>query len=188
MRLTSIFGLLLYLFSTKTVFAALSPSFPSCLTPSGQVIASYDSGSHGIVGIPGEHLGSDRVYKVNDTNFIQCYCSSDGSGIGTDWWDASALSAADLSFYEKTGWTYVASGSTWGLASSPFLARNTSYRCSGETVLGGSSEEASSSGQVLGLAATGNTLELLILYFAGLFLVTLGSSRLTKESSHDKNS
>src|SRR3990167_4160643 len=59
--------------------------FPSCAnqTENGD-IAHYDAGLHQIAG-NGLLEGSDDVYSLGDGYFLQCFCSSEGQGIQTNW-------------------------------------------------------------------------------------------------------
>lgn len=172
-------ALIFALISSTRVYAIDVPNFPSCASPSGHVIASYDSGVHGIVGSDKTYVGSDRVYQVGDYGYTQCFCSVSGEGIQTDWWKDGSLSEDQVKILKSLGWFYIPDGSLWGLTQDPYMARNTTYSClpsastspsTGERG-GGNSTEKSESGQVLGLAATGNTTTLLAIF--GLSLVSL---------------
>jgi hypothetical protein len=112
---------------------ALVPNFPSCVSPSGTQIVSYDSGVHGVVGQSGEYVGSDAVYTVEDSNLVQCLCSSNGQGIQTNWWKTSSLTSEQYSTLTKDGWIYIPSGIAWGLQDAPYLAKNSDYNCLNST-------------------------------------------------------
>lgn len=139
--------------------AVTTPTFPSCLNPQGATKVSYTSGTHGIVGSASEYRGSDTVYTLSDETHVQCFCSEQGDGIRTNWWKISSLSDIDIEVLKNLGWFFVPNGLLWGLDNSSYMAQNSSFACSssggrggtGGTVLG------ASTGQVLGLATTGNS-------------------------------
>jgi hypothetical protein len=108
------------------------PDFPSCNSPTGSVKVSYDTGIHGIPGDSGEYVGSDVVYTVSDTQLTQCFCAVSGSGIQTNWWKDGSMSAEQVSYLKNLGWIYIADGSAWGLESSAYMAKNTTFNCGGE--------------------------------------------------------
>lgn len=108
------------------------PAFPSCVSPSGTLQVSYDTGVHGIVGDPSEHVGSDKVYLLGDSNLVQCFCSTNGAGIQTNWWRVSSLSQDQIDQLAKDGWTYIPDGSAWGLDQTAYMAKNTNFSCNGE--------------------------------------------------------
>lgn len=113
-------------------------SFPSCVSPSGSVLATYSDGVHGIVGSFAVYTGSDTVYALTDGNVLQCFCPTGGiTGIQTNWMNASGFSAGDISSFVSDGWMHVVSGIAWGLSDVPYLAKNISYTCS---ALGGGEE------------------------------------------------
>jgi len=165
------------------------PSFPSCVSPQGEVVASYDSGVHGIVGRSEEFRGKDVVYHLDDATLAQCFCDQSGSGIQTNWWVADKLSSEEIVALNAQGWIYVPSGKPWGLEDKPYLAKNIDYSCLPAGNGGGSSSNSGSSGgrsssggvgglwgEVLGLASTGDSLTLTLAAAAGLVLVFLGLS------------
>lgn len=116
-------------FTPRVVLAVSSlPDYPSCSSPSGDVLASYSDGVHGIPGDYGTYTGSDTVYNQGEGNALQCFCGE--GGIQTKWWKISEMSASDIKTYESLGWIYVADGSLWGLDAGPYLALNSSYDCS----------------------------------------------------------
>ncbi len=160
--------LVLLNFSVRLSMAISSqdaPNFPACSSPSGSLISSYDSGVHGIVGNSGEFVGSDKVYQVGENAVTQCFCATDGSGIQTNWWKVSSLNQEQIDQLTKEGWVYIPNGNAWGLDEGAYFAKNTSYSCRG-TGGGDSSSSSSSStsnsGQVLGLASTGNMTQILL--------------------------
>ena len=131
--------------------------FPSCTAPSGTVIASYSEGVHGIVGDAGVYTGSDTVYLLGNDNVTQCFCPSDGgSGIQTNWLNASGFSQSDIDSYISQDWIYVITGVVWGLSDHPYLAKNSSFICSpaggGEGGSGSSGSGGSEEGEVLGVS------------------------------------
>ena len=154
----------IYLSCSSQVQAVNTPSFPSCTSPAGATIADYSSGIHGIVGQSQTYTGSDRVYRLNDDQVTQCFCSSDGgTGIQTNWWKYADLSDQEIKILERQGWIMIPNGSLWGLDNAPYLTRNESYSCSGSTgsggtnSTGGSSSSNSSSGSILGISTFANT-------------------------------
>lgn len=167
--------------SVAVVRAVDMPNFPACPNPSGDVIANYDSGKHGVPGDPTEFEGSDKVVKINDTQVVQCLCPPSGSGVQTLWWKNTGLSQSDISILLKEGWIRIPNGSLWGLDNAEYFAKNSNFICGekggggGETNNGGgssvngtstsnsgsseSSSSVGSTGQILGastLAATGS--------------------------------
>lgn len=133
------------LLSPVKSFAVVVPPFSSCLNPQGTTVASYSTGTHGIVGDTSEHTGSDSVYLQTDGNLVQCFCPTNGMGIQTNWLKASAVSQNDVNVLINSGWTYIPDGSAWGLDPVAYLAQNTSYSCQG-TSNGGSGSTGGSSG------------------------------------------
>ena len=126
---TSLSALLLVL-SAANVFAVPLPSFTSCVNPSGQIVAQYATGLHGIVGMQPDVEGSDTVYRVSEQTYTQCYCPVEGTeGIQTDWWNVKDLSQEDIDASIQDGWIFVANGADWGLEADPFLAKNSSFTC-----------------------------------------------------------
>lgn len=155
------------------------PDFPHCSNPSGEIIAQYPNGVHGIPGDSRTHTGSDVVYRINDYQVLQCLCSG-SDGIQSIWWRDPGLSESDISRLLSKGWVRVVDGSLWGLESSQYFVKNSSFSCTtGVGGLGGgsSSENSSNSesnelggigglGQILGvssLASTGNWKNILML-------------------------
>lgn len=112
------------------------PQFPSCSNPTGTVIASYDQGTHGIVGDTSTHTGSDKVYKINNIQTLQCFCDENQNGIETMWWKIDGLTIEEINTLKNLGWHYVPSGSNWGLDNLPYMAFNNNYLCNEERVLG----------------------------------------------------
>ncbi len=192
---------------TKPVYAVDAPNFPSCSSPQGQVIASYNNGTHGIPGQEGTFTGSDTVYTLNSDTVMQCFCSDGGQGMQTNWWKASALTQDQISILESQGWYYIPDGSLWGLNSDPYITQNMPFNCKPgspqSTNGGGGSNQgdgrsdgrsscpectaapqilSAQTGQILGLADTG---DIWILYCVfGLAIVLLGlGSRMLRHSN-----
>ncbi len=180
-------------------YAVDTPNFPSCLSPQGTLRVFYPNGTHGIVGSTSEYVGTDAVYDLDESTLLQCFCSVDGTGIQTNWWNASSLSEEQVEVLKKEGWFYVPDGSLWGLVADPFVAKNVSYSCRNTPAPSSSSSSSSSSsnsssnssssnsstseGDVLGLAATGDSLVLLALTVLALIFIFTGLS----QSRHEKN-
>lgn len=145
-------------FRPTAIAAVTTPEFPTCSAPSGELIASYDEGIHGIVGESGEFRGKDKVYKVNDAQVLQCFCPKDeGQGIQTLWWKFENISQDDQSILENQGWIYVPTGRVWGLADAPYLTRNTRFDC--KNISASSNGTGGVGGGILGInsfAATGS--------------------------------
>lgn len=124
-----IFGTILLIGATG-VKAQEIPNFSTCPTPGGNIIASYDTGTHAIAGDPITHNGSDYVYQLTNTTVTQCYCPVTGvDGIQTDWFDASGLSQDEIDSLKNSGWIYIPNGLSWGLNDAPYLAKNISFAC-----------------------------------------------------------
>ena len=177
--LALILFVILYLAESSALFAYNIPNFTSCLNPQGEIKASYESGTHGIVGTPGLYSGKDAVYKVAEDSLTQCFCAENGSGIQTNWWKIPNLTESEIKTLEAQGWIYIANGALWGLDDAPYMAKNSDFSCKSSGGNGGSSDSGSSSssnsgsssgssssvsnapagiGQVLGLASTGSTI------------------------------
>ena len=123
-----------FFFSTAFPVIAISvPNFPSCQSPTGTLKVSFNTGIHGIVGDSGQYVGSDSVYWVGDSNLIQCFCSTAGAGIQTNWWKQDSLSADQITTLKNLGWFYIPSGSLWGLDDAPYFAQNSNYNCGSTT-------------------------------------------------------
>ncbi len=190
---------LLLLSSTSIAYALDIPSFPACVSPSGTIRVQYSNGTHGIVGSGSTYTGADTVYQISDSTLTQCFCSSDGVGIQTNWWNASSLSENQIEVLKAEGWHYVPAGNLWGLDDSPYVAKNISYSClpqssstpnpssssssssstSGDGMGGGSNTET---GSVLGLAATGDSILLYALAALALSLIFVGLKRSRHEN------
>lgn len=197
----------LYLVAAQTVSAQSIPSFPSCPNPGGELIASYDSGIHGVPGDATEFTGSDQVFKLNDTQVVQCLCPDSGSGVQTLWWKDSGLSEDEISVITKQGWIRIPNGSLWGLDDAQYFAKNSNFNCkdngddhhddddddddhghsNGKSTHKSSSSSSSSTstgGQVLGastLAATGSWGSI-VAAFAVAFLAFSMARKLSKNN------
>ncbi len=188
-----IFITIFYFFVASPVYAISTPTFPSCVSPQGSIKVSYSSGTHGIVGSGETYTGTDAVYTLTQDTLTQCFCSSTGEGIQTNWWKASSLSESEVNVLKSLGWIYVPAGQLWGLEVAPYVALNSKYSC-----LPGSSSNTSSgdsnrgdgngtgggevlgveTGDVLGLAATGDIYLVYTSFALGIGLIYLGIKRL----------
>lgn len=148
----------LLVMSNSKVMAVDVPSFPNCPFPGGELIASYDSGTHGVPGDVANYTGEDHVYKINENQVVQCLCADDGQGVQTWWWKQPSLTATQEAILNKDGWVRVPNGANWGLDATVYFAKNTYHDCNGRG--GGELLGASTSvGSVLGadtMAGTGN--------------------------------
>ena len=148
----------------------------TCITPTGEKIATYSDGIHGIVGDFRTFTGEDEVFALGNGDALQCFCATDGSGVETIWW--SSFPEDRIDELTTSGWIFVPNGSLWGLEPKPYLTKNTNYACS--TSIGGTATELrvnGDSGQVLGentLAATGGKGILLALIFFSSSLLIFG--------------
>ena len=119
------------------VVASTTPSYPSCIAPTGTVKASYPGGNHGIVGDTSLHTGSDTVYTLSGESLMQCFCGEDGKGIQTNWYRIPETSEQEISVLESQGWIYIPSGAAWGLDDVPYMAKNSDYSCKSTTTTSG---------------------------------------------------
>ena len=118
-KLAFLFLLILGSLLPQPVQALENPNFPSCLAPTGTVVASYASGTHGIVGSNETYTGSDTVYSLGEGNYVQCFCDN-GRGIQTNWWKTNT---------SDENWISIPNGENWGLESGSYLAQNLDYNC-----------------------------------------------------------
>jgi len=165
--------------SVPSVYAVVSPDFPSCVNPQGSLKVEYNQGTHGVIGNSNEFKGKDSVYTISENQTLQCLCTDNGQGIQTNWWKVSSLTADQINILISQGWTKIPDGSAWGLDSSPYLARNIDYSCSGSgNSTGGVGGQVlgASTGSVLGLATTGNTPFILSVILSGLIFLSLGAA------------
>jgi hypothetical protein len=174
--------------AAKPAAAISAPEFPFCLNPQGTVVASYKEGSHGIVAYSTAFSGSDVVYKLANSNVMQCFCDTSGNGIQTNWLKAAGASEDDIKSMQAQNWTYVPNGSAWGLEDVPYFAKNSFFNCKpsigggsgGDGRSSGSASSASSSssndlaGKVLGLAFTGSSEYIFNLWLYGLVATAFG--------------
>jgi len=192
----TILGLFLFTFLqlsvVSPVLAISTPSFPSCANPQGVVRASYSEGVHGIVGSSATYTGRDAVYTLSDDTVTQCFCSVDGNGIQTNWWRASALSEEQIRTLESLGWIYIPNGNLWGLAEDPYITKNSNYNClpgssstptihntvSEDNGTGGGYVLGETTGSVLGLAATGDSILVYLSFLLGIVFLYIGISRI----------
>ncbi len=174
---------------TKPAFAA---DFTSCVVPTGDVIASYADGTHGIVGV-GSKIGKDVVYSAGQ-NAMQCFCGNDGNGIQTNWMKIVDLTSDQVKVYQSQGWIYVPSGAAWGLSDVPYLAQNVDFSCSGSSSSSSSGGDGKTDGRTDGrtdgksdgrgsivqaahgtnLASTGNMLFIVEIFSVGVILTATG--------------
>ncbi len=168
----------------RPALAISIPSFPACANPQGTTRVSYSEGIHGIVGSTSQYSGKDTVYTLSDDTLTQCFCAADGSGIQTNWWKASALTENEINILKSDGWIYVPAGNLWGLADAPYVAKNTSYSCLPGAV-GGASDtvyDGIGGGEILGLAATGDSILVYSSFLIGAIFLLVGLRRLRHNS------
>ena len=171
---------------TKPAFAS---DFTSCVVPTGDVIASYADGTHGIVGV-GSRIGKDVVYSA-EGGAMQCFCGSDGAGLQTNWMKIVDLTSDQVKVYQSQGWIYVPSGQAWGLSDEPYLAQNINFSCPGSSTSGGDGKtDGRTDGRTDGksdgrgsivqaahgtsLASTGNMLFIVEIFSVGVILTATG--------------
>lgn len=179
--LLAIFATAFVLLFVPAVNAYEIPQFPSCTAPSGVVKVSYPSGVHGIVGDPKTYSGADTVYSISPDTLTQCFCAEDGTGIQTNWWKVSSITQDEVETLKNLGWQFVANGGEWGLTNDPYMAINIGFSCksggnggSSSSSSSSSSSGSSNSGQVLGLATTGNAFNLFGSLMAASVFLALG--------------
>lgn len=157
---------------SNITYANDAPSFPSCTNPSGNLKVSYDNGNHAIVGQTALRGGSDKVYSVGNSNYVQCFCPPTGSGIQTNWWKAGQLSEDEVESLKKLGWYFIPDGTAWGLESGVYMAKNESYSCNGGNTI--TSGESGGVSQILGLAETSGKNPAFLFTFLGIASILLG--------------
>jgi hypothetical protein len=185
-------SLCLMLLSLRPVFAYSVPAFPNCPNPGGTLKVEYSTGSHAIPGDSTLHDGSDKVYNISSDTLVQCFCAPDGKGVQTNWWKISSLTESELQQLKNLGWYYIINGQAWGLSADPYMAKNAEFSCSSSSNSGSSSDSgtggqilssaASTTGQVLGLSATGNIVVLFAYLGFGLLFLISGLLLLKKHS------
>lgn len=143
----------------RPAVADTTVEFGSCVNP--QVAASQVNygQNHGVVGKSQRFSGVDKIYNLSNGNVLQCLCPDKGKGIQTNWLKASNLSENEIKTYKKQGWTYVVTGSSWGLSDEPYLAKNIEYSCREESKV---------------LAATGVSVAIYGLVLAGIVSLLAG--------------
>lgn len=149
--------------ATPVVASGSAFDFGSCINP--QVTASQvNKGDRfGIVGTTKLYSGTDAIYNLSNGNVLQCLCQKNGKGIQTNWLRVGKMAKNDIEKYKNSGWTYIITGSTWGLKDEPYLAKNIEYTCKGNKKT-----------EVKGLASTGNEVALYGLVIAGVFSLAAG--------------
>ncbi len=140
-------------------------NFGSCGNPQFGLSQENSGNSHGVVNV-GTFSGVDKVYK-SGSNALQCLCVDTGKGYETKWLDASGLSESQIKDYKNDGWIFVATGASWGLNDSPYLAKNSEYSCK-------SNEVATPTVNIVTLASTGNIAFIYLLALVGSVSLALG--------------
>lgn len=185
-------SLCLLVFSFKPAFAQtdlqVSPPQATCITPQGAVIADYSSGTHGVPGNTNNYSGSDKVYNLGNSNALQCFCTTDGSGVDTIWWGSiSSLTQSQIDNFVSQGWIYIPNGALWGLEAKPYLAKNSNYLCSntgsgGQTISTNAPEVLGSS-----LAATGGKGIITTFVYASILWLLAGLLLKFKSSKNSRD-
>jgi len=175
-----ILSTILLAISNSPVYAITIPSFPACANPQGATKVSYSEGTHGIVGSGATYTGKDAVYTLTADTLTQCFCPTEGQGIQTNWWKADQISESDIDVLKSQGWYYVPAGQLWGLADSPYVAKNSNYSClSGSSqILGTGIGGGDETGEILGLAATGDSVLVYSSFLIGSGLLYIGIKRI----------
>ncbi len=184
-RMSALFAIfLIFAFSGAHASAKTVPSFASCVNPTGNISATYNSGDHGIAGSTNTYTGSDTVYQLTDGNAMQCFCGN-GQGIQTNWLKASGFSEDEIKVLKSQGWITIPDGSAWGLEQGAYLAQNSDFSCQGGSANGnsgssnGSSNSSSASSDparsvlaatadAVALANTGNMRVVMGVFFLGI--------------------
>ena len=182
----------LFAFTPSPTFAIDIPAFSTCSAPTGEVIANYSEGIHGIVGETAEYTGSDVVYKMNEWQIVQCYCPPNASqGIETVWWKYQSLNETDVSTLVKQGWVHIPTGKVWGLDDAPYLAKNTRFECRGNGASGngGSSGDTGNGtggptgyGEILGITSLADTGSQQVFVIGGMILCGVAIIALLKRA------
>ncbi|MCA9343273.1 hypothetical protein KC950_04665 [Candidatus Saccharibacteria bacterium] len=180
----TLFGYFFVSVNTSYALETIEPTFPKCTSPQGATVASYTTGTHGIVGDYNTNIGADTVYRLSEDTLVQCYCPDEGStGVQTNWWNIGGMSFANIEHLQSLGWIFVPNGASWGLEEDPYLAKNEDYICK-PTGGGGNDDKkkdkedddddddkddddkegvvAGIGGQVFGLASTGYNKTLIV--------------------------
>ena len=186
-KIISILSLLSLMF-VPSVHAIDIPEFPHCSNTGGQIIAKYESGIHGVPGNPTTFSGRDTVYRLDDTRTVQCLCLEDNTGIQTNWWKVSSISQEEIDTLKKLDWIFIPNGTSWGLSDSAYFAKNSNFSCgsnsNGQILSSSTSINNGVGGSVLGLAATGGSIELIGFASLGIAILTAGII-LKKRASND---
>jgi hypothetical protein len=188
------------------------PTFPVCSQPQGTTKVVYSNGIHGIPGRTQTYTGKDAVYNLTEETLTQCFCSVNDDGIQTNWWKVSSLSIADIEYLQSIGWTYIPNGALWGLEEAPYVANNVDYDCGthkdddddddnddndnddddeedegnrGGILLGYATQRLRTGGEVLGLASTGDLLQLVGVFTAAGAVTATGAYILKKNKQKD---
>ena len=127
-------------------------------------------------------------YKLTNDTVTQCFCSESGNGIQTNWWKASSLTNEQVKILESQGWYYVPNGNVWGLDSDAYVAKNNTYSClpSDHSTDRGGQVNGATTGQILGLATTGNMATIVIIFTLATLFIFAGVTRLVKGLHHEK--
>lgn len=158
--------------ATQPAFAVSTPDFGSCLNPQVGASQVNNGNNHGVAGQTTTYPGTDTIYNLSNGNVLQCLCPDSGSGIQTNWLKVNGLSNDDVSVLESQGWIYVATGSSWGLDDTPYLAQNSDYSCRGEGPTPTPNPVVESSTQ--SLAYTGSAVAIYGLILAGVTSLIAG--------------
>lgn len=116
-------------FGMASAAHAQAPEFGSCLNPQWSVsqVNHSSNAQHGVIGV-GSFAGTDTIYK-SGKNVLQCLCTPEGKGYQTNWMSVEGLSSDKIKVYENEGWIYLATGTSYGLDDSAYLAKNIEYTC-----------------------------------------------------------
>jgi hypothetical protein len=181
-KLLTILSFLVF-FSIRPAFAQTAPINPpqtTCITPTGDKIVTYLDGIHGVPGNLQTFTGKDEVFALANDDALQCFCATNGTGVETIWWSSfTGLTQAEIDNLVAQGWVFVPNGSAWGLATKPYLAKNTNFTCSGNTTTSSNPSQPSTPGQVLSvstLAQTGGKGLISTLIYTAFALLILGLS------------
>lgn len=149
--------------TTPTFAGGSSSDFGSCLNPQVKATQVNKGDRFGIVGTTKLYSGVDSIYPLSNGNVMQCLCQKNGKGVQTNWLRIGNMTKKEIDKNKNSGWTYIITGSTWGLNDEPYLAKNVDYSCKGNKQT-----------MVKGLASTGNEIALYGLVLAGVFALVAG--------------
>ncbi len=116
-------------FGSNSALAIDVPNFPTCSNPQGTIKVSYSDGTHGIVGDGAQYTGSDTVYQLDNGNLMQCFCSTNGQGIQTNWWKDGSITTEQRQILINSGWINIPNGALWGLEETSYFAKNADFSC-----------------------------------------------------------